>query len=101
HDEATLIEGCLRDLTAGAPPGELEVIVVCNGCTDDTEARARAFGDPVRVISTETASKALALNLGDEAARGFPRFYVHADLEVDRVAIVRGARGLDWGPSLP
>jgi glycosyltransferase involved in cell wall biosynthesis len=100
HDEAALIQECLRGLTAGAHAGGLEVIVVCNGCSDDTEARARAFGGLVRVLATDVASKTRALNLGDEEARGFPRFYVDADVALDRTAIEQVARALREGPAL-
>jgi glycosyltransferase involved in cell wall biosynthesis len=80
HNEAGVIAAGLRALTEGAAPGELEVIVVCNGCRDETAAIARTFGEPVRVIETDVASKVHALNLGDAAARGFPRLYVDADV---------------------
>jgi hypothetical protein len=87
HDEAEVIERCLSGLLAGAEPGELEVVVVCNGCSDDTAARARRFGPPVAVVETPTASKVGALNLGDAASAAFPRFYVDADVELDIHAV--------------
>ena len=40
HDEEAVIERCLGTLLADARAGEVEVVVVCNGCTDDTAARA-------------------------------------------------------------
>lgn len=87
HNEEALIESCLRRLTEGARDGELEVLVACNGCLDETEALARSFGPPVRVLSTNVASKTRALNLGDDEARGFPRFYVDADVSLDLAAV--------------
>ncbi|MGH8932792.1 MAG: glycosyltransferase [Egibacteraceae bacterium] len=81
HDEAAVIDRCLRTLLKDAAPGELEVVVVCNGCTDATEALARGW--PVRVLSLPVASKIAALNLGDQAATGFPRFYADADIGLD------------------
>lgn len=80
YNEASVIERSLEALVRNARPGELEVIVVCNGCHDQTASLARHFGDPVRVIETDVASKSHALNVGDEAASGFPRFYVDADI---------------------
>src|SRR4051812_46956466 len=82
HNEAAVIGRCLSGLTQGAAPGELEIIVVCNGCTDGTAHIARSFGQDVRVVETQIASKAAALNLGDEVASGFPRFYVDADVRL-------------------
>ena len=38
HDESAGIRRCLDALFAGTAPGELDVVVVCNGCSDDTAA---------------------------------------------------------------
>jgi glycosyltransferase involved in cell wall biosynthesis len=81
-------------------PGEIEILVVCNGCSDNTAAIARAYDHPVRVIETDVASKTHALNLGDAAARGFPRIYMDSDVVVSREAIRRIAAVLDQGPFL-
>lgn len=81
HNEARVIGRLLRQLTSDARPGELDIIVVPNGCTDDTAEVAAAFGAPVRVVSIAAASKREALLAGDRAARGFPRLYVDADVE--------------------
>lgn len=87
HNESAVIARTLKTLITGAAPGELEVIVVCNGCTDGTANLARAFGTPVRVLEIDTASKAQALNAGDAVARGFPRIYVDADVLIELGAI--------------
>ncbi len=81
HNEATVIGELLASLRPG--DGELEVIVVANGCSDATAAVARGF-DNVTVIETDVPSKSNALNLGDEAATVFPRLYVDADVLVTR-----------------
>ncbi|MDP8961598.1 MAG: glycosyltransferase [Actinomycetota bacterium] len=81
HNEELAIGRCLSALLEDVRPGELEIVVVCNGCSDRTAEAASAFGSPVQVIETPVASKTDALNLGDEIARGFPRFYVDADVE--------------------
>ncbi len=80
HNEEAVLGRCLRDLLEGALPGELDIVVVCNGCTDRTADVARSFGDSVRVLETTIPSKITALNLGDHMARAFPRFYVDADV---------------------
>lgn len=80
HNESSVIARTLRAMTDGAAAGELDVIVVCNGCTDDTASVARRFNPSVRVIETDIASKTHALNLGDEAAKFFPRVYADADI---------------------
>jgi len=81
HNESTVIERCLRALLKGLPEGAAEIIVVCNGCKDDTAEIARRFTG-VTVIELEVASKIAALNAGDEAASGYPRAYVDADIEL-------------------
>lgn len=80
HNEAAVIERCLTSLTQGARADELDVVVVCNGCKDDTAEIARKFAPIVRVIDSPIASKPAALNLGDQTARGFPRFFLDADI---------------------
>jgi glycosyltransferase involved in cell wall biosynthesis len=82
HNEARVIARCLRALLEGARPGELEVIVVCNGCADDTAAMARSVAPDVIVLEIDVASKSAALNAGDGAASTFPRLYVDADVEL-------------------
>lgn len=82
HNEGMVIARTLRELTTGALPDELDVVVVCNGCTDNTATIARSFGAPIRVIETPLGNKAHALNLGDQASRSFPRVYVDADVIV-------------------
>ncbi|MFG1887593.1 glycosyltransferase family 2 protein [Micromonospora sp. NPDC049051] len=79
HNEARVIGGCLDALLADAAPGELDIVVVANGCTDDT-ARVAASRPGVRVIEVAQAGKSNALNVGDSAARGFPRIYLDADV---------------------
>ena len=80
HNESATIRRCLDALFADVTPGELDVVVVCNGCADDSAALARSSGHPVRVIELEAASKPAALRAGDEMARAFPRIYLDADV---------------------
>ena len=88
YNEGQTIERCLRTMLRGAEPGELEIVVVANGCKDDTADRARKFEDQgVTVVETPVGSKVGALNLGDDAAKSFPRFYIDADIDVNIEAI--------------
>jgi glycosyltransferase involved in cell wall biosynthesis len=98
HNEGALIGRTLRTMLAGDRAHvELEIIVVCNGCSDDTAAVARSIGAPVRVIETARASKCAALNLGDAAAVGWPRLYVDADVLIDLRSLRALAGALDNG----
>ena len=88
HNEGRVIARLLGRLVPAAAagglagPDELDIIVVANGCTDDTAEVAGSFGPPVRVLSIPVASKRDALLAGDEAAKDFPRIYVDADVEL-------------------
>lgn len=97
HNEETVIARGLRAIVTGAAPGELEVIVACNGCTDRTAEIAVGFGPPVRVLDVPVASKIAALNAGDAAATSFPRLYVDADVVLDLDSIRRIAAALEPG----
>jgi glycosyltransferase involved in cell wall biosynthesis len=80
HNEAGVITRCLNALFEGIEPAALEVVVVCNGCRDDTAVRARESGHPVLVLELDVASKAAALRAGDAALDVFPRLYLDADV---------------------
>ena len=80
NDEALVIRRCLDALFEGFASGGLDVVVVCNGCTDDTAAEARSSGHSVRVLELGAASKPAALRAGDAAAVAFPRIYLDADV---------------------
>ena len=95
HNEAAVIGRTLRALTKGARPGELEIMVVCNGCTDGTAQIARSFGQSVHVIETEIGNKIHALNLGDDVASGFPRFYLDADVVMPLESVRKVAKAME------
>jgi glycosyltransferase involved in cell wall biosynthesis len=100
HNESLVIERTLKPWVTGPAAEDISVVVVCNGCTDETADKARRAGPTVRVIETEIASKTHALNLGDEASSGFPRIYVDADIVISRDAIQALARRLERGDVL-
>jgi glycosyltransferase involved in cell wall biosynthesis len=80
HNEEAVLDGNLRRLLAGTRPGEFDVVVVPNACSDRTADVARRVG--VRVVKTPVPGKVPALRLGDEACRTFPRIYLDADVEL-------------------
>jgi glycosyltransferase involved in cell wall biosynthesis len=97
HNEANVIGRCLNAMTRGARSGELEILVVCNGCSDATADIARRHDPPVTVFEIETPSKSAALNLGHQKATSFPRFYVDADIVLPIESIRRVANVLRGG----
>lgn len=100
HNEEEVISRCLAVIGAPHPDDDLEVIVVCNGCTDRTAAVARAAAPWAHVVEIPQASKTEALNAGESWATRFPRFYVDADVEVSRTALSRVADQLMSGEVL-
>jgi glycosyltransferase involved in cell wall biosynthesis len=87
HNEEQVIRRSLQNLTADASASDFEIIVVCNGCSDRTAEIAAEFGPAVKVLETPIPSKANALNLGDAAAKSFPRVYADADVEMSPASI--------------
>lgn len=86
HNEAAVIGRTLSALVPVLETGRVELIVACNGCTDDTAHIAKAY-DGVRVLDVETASKVAALNAADDAATTWPRLYLDADIEITPTAL--------------
>jgi glycosyltransferase involved in cell wall biosynthesis len=94
HNEANVIQRCLESLLSQIRPDDLDIVVVCNGCSDDTADIARAFGG-IRVLQTPIASKSHALNMGDQAVSSFPRLYLDADVELENGAVSALFAGLE------
>lgn len=99
HNEAATISRTLQRLEPVLATGRVELIVACNGCTDQTADVAARF-DGVQVLELETASKIEALNRADTAARLWPRIYLDADIELEPQALKMVVEQLATGRSL-
>lgn len=105
HDEEAWIDRCLSALMAQVGEcGSVEILVVANACRDRTVSlaqgyakRADARGWTLRVLDLAQGGKILALNAGDEAARGAVRIYLDADVACDpgMLAQLRAALATD------
>jgi glycosyltransferase involved in cell wall biosynthesis len=97
HNEESTIARLLGSVLADATPGELEIHVVCNGCTDRTAQIASGFGPDVHVLELPEPSKRAALKAGDEVASGYPRLYLDADVQLSTADVreLRSALGAD------
>lgn len=89
-NEAGYIATCLGALLQQDHDGPVQIVVVANGCRDDTAARAaRMGGDFARrgwqldVVERAEGGKIPALNLGDDHAIHTSRLYLDADVVVD------------------
>jgi len=58
------------------------VVVVCNGCTDDTAEIARRFGQTTRVIESEIASKNSRPQPRYQISCAFRAIYADADIVI-------------------
>lgn len=93
HDEERTIGRLLDALCA--VPGQLEIVVACNGCTDGTASVAARY--PVTVLDLPEPSKARALRAADEVAEAFPRVYLDADVEITADGVARLAAAVGPG----
>ena len=73
HNEESRISRRILNLAESNYAGECELVLVCDGCSDDTASKARAIdpGFPIRILEQiEQRGKAAALNLAAELATG-------------------------------
>ena len=92
YNEGKVIAGTLRSLLATDYRGELEVIVVDDGSTDDTAAeidRVTAADPRVRLLCQENRGKARALQRALSAARHPVVVFIDADTQCQRDTLPR------------
>jgi len=81
HNESSVIVTSLKSIVTQSN-NAADIIVVANGCTDNTAEIARRFEPRVSIIDTPVPSKTNALNLGDSQASSYPRIYMDADIQL-------------------
>ncbi|KQV77990.1 hypothetical protein ASC64_04055 [Nocardioides sp. Root122] len=89
HNEAATIGRNLLALRQGTHESDLDVVVVCNGCTDRTAEVARRADPLARVIEIQQPSKAEAVRVGNTATDVFPRVHLDADIELSGAAVMQ------------
>jgi cellulose synthase/poly-beta-1,6-N-acetylglucosamine synthase-like glycosyltransferase len=89
HNEAATIGRNLLALRQGTGASDLDVVVVCNGCTDQTAEVARRADPLARVIEIQQPSKAEAVRVGNTATDVFPRVHLDADIELSGTAVMQ------------
>jgi glycosyltransferase involved in cell wall biosynthesis len=96
NNEASVIESTLRSALRGTRHGEFDVIVACNGCSDDTAKIARRVAPDARVLELVQPSKTHALNAGVAAAASNKIVFLDADILTSAEAIRNLIHRLDW-----
>jgi glycosyltransferase involved in cell wall biosynthesis len=100
HNEAAVISHTLAPLAEAVDAELVEIIVVCNGCKDNTAQIVRHDFPEVTCLETDIPSKTHALNLGDRVATHFPRVYMDADVVLSWDALNKIIETLGSGKTL-
>lgn len=87
QDESAALRANLPRLLDGLAPAA-DLVIICNGCSDDSAATARALAGPrARVLTLPRPGKAAALRAGEAASPIFPRLYLDADVAITGPAL--------------
>ena len=103
HNEAAYLPACLDAVFAsGIGRQQVEVVVIANGCTDNTSDIASSYSEQaalkgfhLKVLDLAEGSKLKALNAGESAATGAALIYLDADVIVSPALIAQITAALD------
>lgn len=96
YNEASVIKNTLESVSNGTQPNEFDIIVICNGCKDNTAKVARETAPHARVFELTKASKTNALNKGIQLATAYPVIFLDADIQTTAQAIRNLVHHLNW-----
>jgi len=89
HNEASVIQDCLNSIIN--QDGVDQIIVPCNGCTDNTVDIVKQNYPQVICLDIEKPSKTNALNVAEKTAKelgvSYPIFYIDADTQLSENCI--------------
>ncbi len=97
HNEESVIADCLNSIIH--QPGVDQIIVPCNGCTDNTVALVKSQFPDVVCLDIKKPSKTNALNVAEQKAAelgmSYPIFYIDADTRLSDNCIAHITRAMD------
>ncbi|MBL4672817.1 MAG: glycosyltransferase [Arenicella sp.] len=84
YNEQAVIKNTLSRLGGGRSSG-FQIVVVCNGCDDQTESIVREHFPLVYCETLGQSSKARAIRQAEMLDIGFPRLYLDADIVITEI----------------
>jgi len=99
HNEANTVAQTIESIQRQAYPGDLEIIVCANGCTDDTAEIAQDYSG-VQVIETDVPGKPNAWNILRNTAKYNRIVFCDADVLAGTESIHYLHQALDQDPNL-
>lgn len=85
HNEASVIRRCLDSIIH--QEGVDQLIVACNGCSDETAAIVKADYPQALCLDIDIPSKVNALNEAEKHIQSWPVFYIDADTQLSENSI--------------
>ena len=80
YNESSVIRHTLQSLLKNQPINNFQILVICNGCSDNTEHIIQNEFNTVLCHTIPQASKSLAIRYAESLNPGFPRLYLDADI---------------------
>ena len=87
YNERKVIGRLLHSLYSGVYSKRFQIVVSCNGCTDNTYDYVKTEFPLIDVINIKRGSKTNAINHAESIVTGYPRLFIDADviISVDHV----------------
>ncbi len=87
-NEEKQIATTLSTINIDSANKEFDVIIICNGCSDNTASIVKENYPDIHLYEIPVASKAAAIQYAESLNIGFPRIYMDADIRLDKKSIL-------------
>ena len=89
YNESGVILRLLESLHEGYAAGKYNVVVACNGCSDNTVEIVENHFPDYQCLDIELGSKINAINEAEALGLGYPRVYVDADVVISTQSVLK------------